>query len=433
MSKDQRNRIYRAIGTMLLCGHVIVFLTALSCSTEIKVLNPDGNIANPRNPNNGIDNFEVSVGVRETVSTAATQVIGREGSQTSFLGVCGLSARNCVCDFSTDSGGAGELISEEGSTEFDNSGNFIRCAVPSVDPAVIESMIFVRVRNIKNQAATSRVRIKLADPDDETDATLKLTIQEVSQGRDTIRVRKIFEYRCFLNYLQKTGVTGSNFDCAGDVSFAILQIPYQFYLFADNISNNFGDRKPDSLHSDGSGTLCNETIKFLDCTTVDDGLTDPNAPTVVFGLFSENSGVFNKAIQLTSAPGRLGGITKTYGFGAKVDDSDRCPPGFDIFDTYTATVDEVINSTLDDGDIANGGGFVNTIIENSQVFLENTAPPDLSLDLFSAGGTCTGGTCTAPSLDRETISPATAGLQTQIHAKEGDPFCVIKASLVRDL
>ena len=201
----------------------------------------------------------------------------------------------------------------------------------------------------------------------------------------------------------------------------MIQAPYNFYLFADNLTNNFAAHLPDVFHNDGSGTLCTDVLKFIDCTTAADGADDPNERTVVFGLYAQNTGAFTKAVQLTSAPGRLGGSTTVYGFAGRVDADGDCPPGLEKKESYEATPSDLANSNLDQN-------LTDTVV------LDPDSTTNTMTVLRITGGSCPGdNTCTAPDVDFDNGSPTSSTQQTVTYTQQNDEFCVIPASLVENL
>lgn len=196
-------------------------------------------------------------------------------------------------------------------------------------------------------------------------------------------------------------------------------MPYHYYLFADNTSSNLSSRVPDVLHNDGSGTLCGALIKFIDCTTADDGASNPNDLALRFGIYNQSSDIFTVPVQMTSAPARVGGITTVYGYAAPYDTTtSSCPPGMEARQNNKATPAAVANSNL------------NSSLADTYVFQPGSA--SMLVDQFT-GGSCNGTTCTSPNLNRDSVTPS--NLQTIAYARptpnvSTDLYCVIPYGLV---
>lgn len=397
-----------------LLAAVVVFLPGISCSTDVRSLNRAAFVnPTPSATSPGVDGFQLAFAVRTVSTQAELEFQGTSLSSAVFTGICGSTGLNCLCDFFTDANGSGKISSAEGSTTYSSTGNFLRCSVPSATPA---TYTHARVRDRSNLRFTNTVEITNQD---NPDLTKRLTLQKVLGDLQAVDVRKISEYRCYINYLRKTGTTTTFFSCAA-AALSIVQVPYYFYLYADNLSNNFASRRADILHSDGSGLLCQSLVKFIDCSTVDDGPTDPNQITLRFGIYNKSQGLFNVPIQLTNAPARAGGVNTGYGFAARYDTTlNRCPPGLEAWQAFTAQpsaaiADSQLNQTLVDRRMLVMGSSSNFLV-----------------DEFT-GGTCNGTTCTPPNYDRDSATPA--NLQNVAYvaqtASTNDRVCVLPASLL---
>ncbi len=425
----------------LLIGMTITFSPGIACDTNVKELGPSGgSLAGPIFEPSGVENFTLSYSFRndETDRELASQ--GIAGSLGSFQGTCGLSGANCVCDFYTDSSEDGEngsentkVSSDDGATTYNSAGNIIYCSIPTSESNP-ENFTHMRIRDRSNTRVTDIVAITNQTQEEALgDAGAPLTIQDVLGDLQATRVRKIFEYRCFFNYLEKMGTTEAIFAC-NDGSLNILQIPYHFYLFSDNIQNNFGARIPDALHSDGSGTLCGAVIKSIDCTTSADGSTDPNQLTLSFGLFAENDGVFTKPVFLTNAPSRMRGTNTVFGFAAEIDPNGRCPPLFVQRESFS-------QQPADNGDTTT---FVNTSVDADLVdtrILELDTVFDLVVTRYT-GGTCAAleppepnrpNVCTSPNIDLDNGVSGTQFGSDRTYTTNDDAVCVIKPNALAHL
>ena len=383
-----------------------------TCSPEVKVLGRNGGITpTPSSTNSGTNSFTLSFALRSTSTAASLQAQGGTSSSAALAGACGLTGANCLCDFFTDSAGAGQVTNTD-TTVYNAVGNFITCTNPSGAPAGFTHM---RIRDRSNLRFSNIVAITTQD-------TSPLTLLQILGDLPVNETRKISEYRCYINYLRKSGTTATSFSCAPDGTLTMVQVPYHFYLFADNLSNNFGSRIPDLLHNDGTRTPRGALTKFIDCTTASDGATNPNEVTLKFGLYARNTGQFTVPVQLTNAPGRLQGFSTTYGFAAKFDTAtSTCPPGFvkrQIFKRAptTAVSDSNLSTTLEDSRIVDPALALSTF--------------QMLVDEFT-GGSCTTNICTAPNTNRDTATPT--NLQSYDYTAQtgsADTFCVLDSSLL---
>lgn len=422
-SSRTRSRLF---SQSLLIVSAIIFLPGIACDPDVKQLGATRFEADPAFDPNGVERFELAYGFRSDSSVFELAAQGIAGSNGAVTGTCGIDGTNCVCDFFTDASGSGVVSSAEGSTSYNLDGNIIYCSIPAT--ATASSFTHMRVRDRLSVRLTPIIKItSQAQEVALGTAGDPLVIQDVLAGLEAVRVRKVFEYRCFLNNLVKTSTTEASFSCSPDDTLSVVQIPYHFYLFADNLSNNFDERAADRLHPNGQGPLCGAIIRAIDCTTSADGATNPNALTLKFGLFSQNTGVFTVPIQLTSAPAALGGINSTYGFAAEVDSGSRCPPLFVKRQSYTA-------QPADAGDVVT---FANTSVDADLVdtrILAELTTTTMTFDQYT-GGSCTAGVCTSPNIDLDNGATA-AGTFTAARAYTADTtstVCVIEDSALTNL
>lgn len=406
----------------------LVFLPGIACDPDIKQLGPQGFQADPTFDPTGVENFQLSYSFRNDQSETELASQGIAGSDGAFLGTCGTSGSNCICDFFTDEDGNGLVSSDDLASTYNSDGNIVYCTIPAsvTDPS---TMTHMRIRDRASTRFTDIIKITSQTQEEALgSAGDPLTIQDVLGDLQAVRVRKVFEYRCFLNYLFKAGTTEASFSCAQNADFRVVQVPYHFYLFADNIQNNFSSRIPDALHSDGSGTLCGAVIKSIDCTTGADGPTNPNALTLAFGLFAQNSGVFTKPVLLTNAPSRLAGTNSVFGFAAEVDDSSRCPPLFEKRESF-------VQQPADNGDTAT---FTNTNVDGDLVdtrILPQGTVFDMAVVQYSGGSCDATNVCTAPNFDLDNGAVATTVVtpRADTYVSNNDTVCVIQSSALSGL
>lgn len=415
---------HRSIGysiALLLCPLVFA---GFDCGTSIKKLGPSDTITPASlNPTNSTNGFTISFAARTLGTDATLDVQGGTGSAATISSTCGSSGKSCACDFFTDSTGAGQVTSDASATNYSVTGNYLTCAIPSSVTA--SDYTHMRIRDSSNIRLSNIVAI--TNQDDAITAN-RLTLTKILGDLQAINVRKTYEYRCYINYLQKANTTTTTFDCgtAGTTqALSVVQVTYHYYLYADNLSNNFGSRVPDVLQTDGTGTLCGALIKFIDCTDAASGGT-LNAPTLKFGIYSQSAGVFTVPVQLTNAPGRMGGVTSTVGYAGPYDTTlNRCPPGLVKKQNYkSTTAGGVVSGPPTPANSNVNSSLVDTWINDSGAVLT------MSEDTFS-GGTCNGTTCTPPNLDRSSVTPAsTPVLVYTAQSAATDTYCVLPTSVL---
>lgn len=395
----------RRLATLLGLAWLTLANGAFSCSPEVKQLGKTGLNPTPTSTSTGTNNFTLNFATRTLVTDSTVYAQGGTMSAAAIQGGCGATGTSCVCDFFTDANGSGKVSSTAGATTLNTSGNFLTCTIPS-SPS---SYTHMRIRDNSGIRVSNTVEITLQSA---------LTLTKILGDLPANETRKIYEYRCYINYLHKPGTTTTSFSCTPNGALSVIQVPYHFYLYADNLTNNFSSRIPDVLHTGTTGTLCGALIKFIDCTTAHDGTTNPNDVTLKFGIYARNAGAFTVPVQLANAPGRMQGFTTVYGYAAKYDSTTgTCPPGLERRTVYKQTPNAVSDSSL------------NSTLVDTRI---NTAATSFNMlvDQFT-GGTCASGTCTSPALNRDSATPT--NLQTAAYvAQTGttDDFCVLPTSLL---
>jgi hypothetical protein len=318
---------------------------------------------------------------------------GAANSRSPIIATCNSAATSCVCEF-LNAGGTEIEESVPANMQYDSTGNYIRCAFTGAVPAR------VRIRNIAETKLSTTFTIKTpaagANP---------ITIQELFADLDVNRIRTIFRYDCTFNFLQKHLVSSGSIDCTaqaanpchGTNQYCILQARYPFFLFQDNLASNFGSKIADLLYNAGSSDkICERQIKRIDCT----GTT--GTPAEDFGLYNEQTGIYQIALGLSAGPGIA---NQTYGFAAEIDTflaTNICPPGLVPKRVYEATpdpTDDLLEVT------AGGAANDNNIPLNFTAFnIDDAAAPSLvSLEFDKLAGNsggdtnCDGVNCAVPT------------------------------------
>lgn len=419
----------------------ILFLPGISCQTDVKKFGSGGGgINDPLDPGEEAP-LRIATVILDPFNVRQVAVYGEYGSRDEFLRACGFSGKSCICEFSNNADGENPKFTEDQENiAYDSVINLFYCAIPESEG--INTVSHLRIRNRSKTRQSNVAIIKNMNPEEQNEEK-QLEAIDLLVGLSLRDLREIYEYTCFFNYLEKEDTTSENFSCSPG-ELAILQIPYHYYLFSSSGTsepyNNFDERVPDLLYNDGTGSFCQETIREVDCTTIEDGPEDPNAPSLRFGIFARSIGFFTKPILLSSAPANLGGTKRNYGFAMPTDSNGNCPPGFEPRIEYTAFPEEIANSTIDNGDINDGvGSPINNIVVDTLVRNPNNLE-DLKLlvDRFG-GGTCIdeegingrGELCRAPSLNRDERA-IWQNVQSQDYKPDNnDPFCVIPGHLMK--
>ncbi len=275
-----------------------------------------------------------------TVGTATTFYLqGALNSQSASVGTCNLSGTGCTCDFLNSAGNVLQTTTTA-NIFYDQIGNYYRCIYNGAGQAAVTA---VRIKNIAGTATSANINVQ-------TTANLTLS-QLLGNTLDSNRVRQIYRYSCQFNFLQKQGTTTQGFDCKNSLSscdpgnpdparnFCFLQTRFPYYLFSDNVASNFSQKIADKLYnSAGSGTICGQQIKNIDCADAD-GL-----PVKAFGLYSQQTGIWDTSVNLGAGPD-ISPIS--YGYAARTSVSTaECPPGLlkKVFFQVTVTTGDIIPS-----------------------------------------------------------------------------------------
>ena len=418
----------------------ILFLPGLSCQTGVKKFGSGGGkIQDPNDPSER-NPLRIATGLISPDNVRRIAAYGEYGSKSEFLRACGFAGRSCICEFFNNKDGNDPIVHEEEQIAYDSVINLFYCDLPIT--AGINTVSHIRIRNRANTSRTNVAIIKTTDPEEEDEDKI-LKAKDLLAGLPLRGLRRIYEYACFFNYLEKEGTTANNFSCS-DGSLAVLQIPYHYYLFSSNGNeapfNNFNERVPDLLYNDGTGSLCQETLREIDCTTLNDGSDNPNAVTLRFGIFTQSIGFFTEPVVLSSAPATVGGTKTNYGFAVPTNSGGTCPPGFALRRAYAAAPEEIENSTIDNGNTDDGIGsplnsiVVDVIIRNPN----NQSTLELLVDRFG-GGFCRttieniGEECKAPNINRDEEWVIGENVQKQNYKPESsNPFCVIPSRFIRN-
>lgn len=339
---------------------------------------------------------------------------GAANSRNAIISACNSAGTGCVCEFFN---AAGVKIEESASgfIQFDTTGNYVRCSYPGAT-----APRKVRLRNIAETKVSAIMSIK-----NQPGGTDPITIQELFADKDLNDLRTVYIYDCLFNFLQKKNTTAVSFDCTdqsadpcgGASGLCILQAPYPFYLYADNLTNNFNMKIADLLYnSGGSDRICNTQIKRIDCTA------GSGTPKPHFGLYGEQTGIYQQAVALSAGPGVA---NQTYGFAADLDSylgTDICPPGLVPYKVFEAEPDE---TSMEVG--AADGVNDNNIPDGFKAYsLDNASGPSLLSLIFTqfTGGNCDGTTCSVPTTNNGPIGTF------NYNPSGTSTFCVIPKELL---
>jgi len=348
------------------------------------------------------ESFKFNFAYRQTnASPVALQnhffMQGAPNSKTAIISTCNAAGTNCVCEF-YEGETLVETTTDSVNVIYDTTGNYLRCIM--TDTAKVPDIDSVIVRNQNSTITSIAYGV-------ETESTL--TAQKIiGDDLDVNRLRSIYRYECVHTFLEKEGTSSASFDCShqgstcwnapgasGDLCFLKSTFPY--YLFSDTYTNNVGLKVADRLYGQGTDKICGKQIKEFDCAT-------PNGALVPkFGIFSEQVGIFENAIQLTAAPEVA---AATYGFAAKTSSITLsgttytvCPPGLERRIFYRTQTSNTVDPSL-----------VRSNYPNGQVLTEvsspapSAAPASIKIQKIigrllpdnTVTGDCNGTTCVLP-------------------------------------
>jgi hypothetical protein len=359
------------------------------------------------------NSFKFNFAFRDTTAVAPLDKIiyiqGSANSKTAITSTCNSAGTNCVCVF-TDTGGVTEetdVVTNE--ISYDQTGNYLRCEYDGV----LANLSTVKVRN-QNSTVTSET----------LSVDTSITVQKlIGSELDVNLVRSIYRYVCLHNFLEKDGTSTTNFDCSSQASlcsdgvgalsgdFCLLQSNFPYYVFADNYSTNLSQKPADLLYNQGNdNSLCGLQIKKYDCAG------GAGTPVRQFGLFAQQAGIFDTAVQLSVGPD-ISAVT--YGFAAKTSTfmgNTVCPPGMErrIFKQATTSTAGMMSTNYPNGEIIKD-------ITDPTAALGSVAVVELQ------GGDCNGSVCTPIPSEVHTSPPAAFAYSIPVANVE---FCVIKESIL---
>lgn len=374
--------------------------------------------------------FKFNFAFRDTTAAAPLDKIiyvqGSANSKTAILSACNSAGTNCVCEFLDSSGN--ELEETDvvtGEISFDQTGNYLRCDYDGV----LANLASVRVRNQNSTVVSTTLTV---------DTTL--TAQKlIGSDLDVNLVRTIYRYECLFNFLQKQGTTTTSFDCSNQGStcwntaapaasgdFCVLQSDFPYYLYSDNYSTNLSLKVADRLYNQGaSNFICGLQIKQFDCAGAS------GTPVAQFGLFAQQVGIFDTAVQLSPGPDIS---ASTYGFAAKTSTflgQTVCPPGMVRRVFYTATTAASTTFPAPDAQESNypSGQQIKEILDPVTPAFTSLEVVKLRGQLVGAGPAVTGD-CNGTDCDLPDVSLGTITNFTYVSAGGAQEFCVIPTSLL---
>lgn len=337
---------------------------------------------------------------------------GATDTKTSLISACNLAGTNCVCEF-LDSAEAEIIESATGGISYDQTGNYFRCDFPG-SAAQLTNLAKVRIRN-QNSTVVSAIY--------DVDTTLtaaKILGDELSMNN----LRTVYKFNCLMNFLQKSGTSSTNFDCASSGSlcgspgspngdFCLLLANFPYYIYSSNSSTNFDQKQADLLYGT-AGNLCGLQVKQYDCAGTN------GVPVAQFGLYGEQKGVFETNVQMS--PGPNTSLT-TYGYAAKTstyNGNTVCPPGMERRAFYQTTV-------------APSASWISTNMSSEyivkQVSATGTVPSALSLTRVK-GYDCNGTVCSIVDTATGLVADGTIGSFNYGLDTTSTEFCVIPASML---
>lgn len=382
--------------------------------------------------------FKFNFALKGTTSGGSTTFYlqGASNTKAGLVGTCNFAGSGCECDF-LDSNGA-SLDTASGSSEvvYDERGNYYRCTYNgSASAATVATM---KIRNIAGTVTSDAITVETSG----TGGTLTLA-KLIGTELDINRVRHIFRYQCEFAFLQKAGTTTQSFDCTTpdpavhsvvscdpdgteSKNFCLLKAKFPFHLFSDTYSTNFHQKISDKIYN-GGGTdrICGLQIKQIDCVGP---TTDPyGTPDKSFGLFGEQTGIWDTSVQLGAGPDL---IPTSFGFAARTSSTtNECPPGLEKRIFYKANGDSGIVTS----DITPSHNFTSGL-SATEVGLTTTTPTAFKITKLSGG---TGGNCDPSLVDSTRLTECTLpnsfvdNVKSFSYTSTGQTeFCVIPESLL---
>ena len=387
------------------------------------------------------DTFKFNFAYRDASTTDATlkkivYLQGAANTKTPIVSTCNNAGTNCVCDFYNNDTATPRLLestSNSNDISYDVTGNYIRCNFNGT----LSDLDSVVIRN-QNSTVVSAVY--------SVETTLSAA-KILGEDLDLNRLRTIYRYGCVYSFLQKAATSSTSFDCSNQGSqcwnnpgvasgdFCILKSVFPFHLYSDNYSSNISLKQADRLYNQGgSDRLCGVQVKQFDCATAAGNLS------AQFGLYSEQVGIFEQAVQLSAGPDIA---VTTYGFAAKTSTFNGqtvCPPGMERQVFYRAsTVNVVTNPSTGATNLGVASNYPNgnqlTEIASptgsgpAAVTVEQIiGRKDTSVTPNVVRGDCGGSSCILP----DTSAGALTGTNQQwSYSKTGEiEFCVIPTALL---
>jgi hypothetical protein len=377
---------------------------------EVKVKGRNGKIDFSSVDGGTQSSFKFNFAYHATVSDTTFYMQGTSNSKSGSIGTCNLAGTGCVCEF-LDSNSAVLYTTSSSQISYDERGNYYRCTYAG--SSAIANVSTVRIKNNSGTVTSEKMSVYLP-------STLSLPVLMGTEV-DINRVRSIARYACVFNFLQKYGTTTQGFDCTsqpvscdpdGTVTknFCLLQASFPYYLYSDYYATNFWEKLADKVYN-GGGTdkICGLQIKQVDCTGAG------GTPSVKFGLYGEQTGMWDTSVSLASGPDQL---ATNYGYAARTSASTtECPPGLEKRVFFKTTV---VTS-----DITPGHNFTSGLIA-TEVNVSTVTPAAFPIDKYGGGG-CTGTAgCTLPN------SYAGLAKASQAYSSAGQTeFCVIPSTYLQ--
>lgn len=356
---------------------------------------------------------------------------GAPNTKAGLVGTCNFSGSGCEVKFYNSAGTLLGTASGTGNITYDDRGNYYRVTYPGTTPSAVAS---VKINNIGDSVRSDSITVETTG----AGGTLSLA-KLIGSDLDLNRVRTIYRYQCEFNFLQKAGTTTQSFDCSRqDTScdpdntvtknFCVLRAKFPYHLFADTYSTNFHQKISDKIYN-GGGTdrICGLQIKQIDCVGAADG--NYGTPAKQFGLFGEQTGIWDTSVQLGAGPDL---IPVSYGFAARTSaNTNECPPGLEKRIFYRAGgTDGIVTS-----DITPSHNFTSGL-SSTEVGLTTATPTtfDIMKKSGGTGGNCDPAAVVPPGRTTECTMPnsdVTTPVKTFAYTSTGQTeFCVIPSTLL---
>ena len=374
--------------------------------------------------------FKFNFALRGTTTSGVTTFYlqGAANTKAGMVGTCNFAGSGCECKFLDSAGATLDTASGSSQVIYDDRGNYYKCLYDGASAATLVSTI--KIQNVAGSIISDAINV-------ETDANsvggggvVTLTLAKlIGTELDLNRVRHVFRYECEFNFLQKAGTTTQSFDCSNQATscdpdgtvtknFCLLKARFPYHLFSDTYSTNFHQKISDKIYN-GGGTdrICGLQIKQIDCVGAGSG--NFGTPAKQFGLFGEQTGIWDTSVQLGPGPDL---IPTSYGFAARTNSSNECPPGLEKRIFYRANGADGITTS----DISPSHNFTSGLT-STEVGTTSTTPSAFNITKYSGGtgGLCNGTTCTMPN------SFVSTPVKTFAYSSTGQTeFCVIPSALL---